>query len=185
MKIKKIGDYCEAVTDYVANGSFKSLADNVKYLENGYARVIRLVDHNNNFNDNAIWVSKNSYEFLNKTKLFGDEIIISNVGANYGTVFKCPTLEHPMTLGPNAILVKMQGNNDYYYYWFLSPFGQNAMKSISSGSAIPKFNKTEFKKIEIPVPHIELQNKVVHILSKIDQKIELNNQTNDNLLAIA
>ena len=45
----KMGDICEIVTDYVANGSFKSLAENVKYSNKGYARVIRLVDYNNKF----------------------------------------------------------------------------------------------------------------------------------------
>ena len=38
------------------------------------------------------------------------------------------------------------------------------------------------KNIEIAIPCIEDQDKIVEILSKIDKKIELNNQTNDNLL---
>ena len=70
-KIKKIGQICSLVTDYVANGSFKSLADNVKYLEKGYARVIRLVDFKNNYKENdSIWVEQQAYEFLGKSKLF-------------------------------------------------------------------------------------------------------------------
>ena len=38
--------------------------------------------------------------------------------------------------------------------------------------------------LEFEIPDIELskQNKIVNILKKIDDKIELNNQTNDNLL---
>ena len=33
------------LTDYTANGSFKDLADNVKYLDyKSYARVVRLTD---------------------------------------------------------------------------------------------------------------------------------------------
>src|SRR5699024_10705135 len=104
----KFQDVCEIVTDYVANGSFKSLAENVVYSDNkDFARLIRLVDFNNNFDEkNAVWVSESSYNFLKKSVLHGDEVIISNVGANLGTVFKCPKLNYPMTLGPNSILVK-------------------------------------------------------------------------------
>ena len=79
----KIGDICEVVTDYVANGSFKSLSENVKYYDKGYARVIRLVDYNNKFEKkDSIWVSKDAYEFLKKSKLEGGEIVITNVVNN-------------------------------------------------------------------------------------------------------
>ena len=52
-EIEKIGDYATVITDYVANGSFASLAENVQYKnEEDYAVLIRLVDYNNNFNGN-------------------------------------------------------------------------------------------------------------------------------------
>ena len=109
------------LTDYVANGSFASLAQNVKYKETeDYAVLIRLVDFNNNFKDNFVFIDEHAYNFLNKSSLYGGEIIISNVGANVGTVFKCPHLKYKMSLAPNSITVKLKGNNDFYYYWFKS-----------------------------------------------------------------
>lgn len=181
----KIGDICEVVTDYVANGSFKSLAENVKYYDKGYARVIRLVDYNNKFKKkDSIWVSKDAYEFLKKSKLEGGEIVITNVGANLGTVFIAPQLDYPQTLGPNSIIIKTKENDKYIYYLLLSRYGQNKIKEIVSGSAMPKFNKTDFKNIIIQLPSIEHQNKVVKMLSALDKKIELNNKINDNLLEI-
>ena len=181
----RIGDICELVTDYVANGSFKSLAENVKYSDKGYARVIRLVDYNNKFEKkDSIWVSKDAYEFLKKSKLDGGEIVITNVGANLGTVFIVPKLDYPQTLGPNSIIIKTKENDQYIYYLLLSRYGQNKIKEIVSGSAMPKFNKTDFKNIIIQLPNIENQNKIVKILSTLDKKIELNNQINDNLLKL-
>lgn len=179
----KIGDICEVVTDYVANGSFKSLSENVKYYDKGYARVIRLVDYNNKFEKkDSIWVSKDAYEFLKKSKLEGGEIVITNVGANLGTVFIAPQLDYPQTLGPNSIIIKTKENDKYIYYLLLSRYGQNKIKEIVSGSAMPKFNKTDFKNIIIQLPSIENQKKVVKMLSALDKKIELNNKINDNLL---
>ena len=181
-KICKVKDYSTVVTDYVANGSFASLAKNVNYKDTeDEAVLIRLTDFNNGFNGNFVYIDNHAYEFLSKSKLFGGEIIISNVGANVGTVFKCPYLDKKMSLAPNSIMLKTLGNDDFYYYWFSSRNGQHSLKSIVTGSAQPKFNKTNFRDLEIPVPPIETQNRIVSILKSIDSKIELNNKINNNL----
>ena len=170
-KVSRVKDEAIVVTDYVANGSFASLAENVQYKnEEDYAVLIRLVDYNNNFNGNFVFISKESYDFLGKSKLFGDEIIISNVGANVGTVFKCPHLKYKMSLAPNSVMVKFRGDNDFYYYWLKSNGGQGMLHSIVTGSAQPKFNKTNFRDA---------------ILSSLDDKIENNNRINRNLEAQA
>ena len=185
-KISSVKEETEVVTDYVANGSFASLADNVKYKsQEDYAVLIRLVDYNNQFNGDFVYISKDAYEFLSKSKLYGDEIIISNVGANVGTVFKCPHLKYKMSLAPNAIMVKFKGNNEFYYYWLKSRFGQYMLNSIVTGSAQPKFNKTNFRDLLIPVPPIDVQDRISTILKSLDDKIELNRRINDNLTRFA
>ena len=62
----KISDLC-IVTDYVANGSFKSLKENVKYnYEEDFAIFLRIKDLNNNFKTPLVYVSEKSYNFLKK-----------------------------------------------------------------------------------------------------------------------
>lgn len=181
-EIKKIKDVTNVVTDYVANGSFASLAENVKYKEEeDVAVLIRLLDYNNNFNGNFVYIDDRAYNYLSKSKLYGGEIIISNVGANVGTVFRCPKLKYKMSLAPNAIMVKFKGNNDFYYFWLRGYHGQKMLKSIITGSAQPKFNKTNFREMEVVVPPLATQNKIAKILSALDDKIECNNQINKNL----
>ncbi len=181
-KISSIKEETDVVTDYVANGSFASLAENVKYKsEKDYAVLIRLVDYNNQFKGDFVYIDKNAYEFLGKSKLYGDEIIISNVGANVGTVFRCPHLECKMSLAPNSIMVKFNGNNDFYYYWLKSRWGQHMLQSIVTGSAQPKFNKTNFRDLQIPVPPLDEQISIAAILKSLDDKIEVNRRINVNL----
>ena len=181
-EIKKISEITEIVTDYVANGSFASLAENVMYKDTeDIAVLIRLVDFNNNFNGDFVFIDEHAYEFLKKSKLYGGEIIISNVGANVGTVFKCPKLKYKMSLAPNSIMVKFHGCNEFYYQWLRGYNGQQMLKSIVTGSAQPKFNKTNFKEMFVPVPPIEIQKQIASILSALDDKIELNNKINENL----
>jgi type I restriction enzyme S subunit len=176
-----LGEVADIVTDYVANGSFASLKDNVTYLKNGYARLIRLVDHKRNYSDDAVFVSENSYNFLKKSKLFPNDIIISNVGEYSGTVFRVPNLNIPMTLGPNAILIKFGDSNDFMYYFLTSPLGQHLVNSIKSGSANPKFNKTDFKKIKFLLPPLPEQQAIASVLSSVDDKIELLREENKTL----
>ncbi len=141
------------ITDYIANGSFKSLAENVQYLTEKTNNVlIRLTDYNNNYISDMVYISDAAYEFLEKSKLFGDEIIISNVGANVGTVFRCPRLNKRMSLAPNAILLRSELYEHYLYLLFTSTYGQYLLQSIVTGSAQPKFNKTNFKSLKILIP---------------------------------
>ena len=87
------------VTDYVANGSFKSLKDNVQYnYERDYAILLRTTDYVKNWKKGFVYVSKDSYKFLKKSGLSVGDIIISSVG-NPGITFKVPDLGIPMTLG--------------------------------------------------------------------------------------
>ncbi len=174
-ELMKVIDYCHT-TDYVANGSFKSLADNVKYNScEKYAVLIRLTDYHNDFNGDFVYIDENAYNFLNKSTVYGGEIIISNVGANTGTVFLAPHLNKKMSLGPNSIMVKTNGDDNFYYYWFKSYIGQATIQSIITGSAQPKFNKTNFRNLLIPVPKLEEQKNISEFLLSFDNKIETNN----------
>lgn len=185
-KLSTIDEQKTRLTDYVANGSFASLAANVQYkASEDYAVLIRLVDFNNDFKGDFVYIDEHAYNFLSKSSLQGGEIIISNVGANVGTVFKCPNLNKKMSLAPNAITVSLNGDNDFYYYWFKSRIGQQNIQAIVTGSAQPKFNKTNFRSMLIPVPPLSTQRRISSILSSLDRKIELNNKINATLEEMA
>ena len=180
-KIQDIGLY---VTDYVANGSFKSLADNVKiYNTKNYALFVRNTDLKVNFTQERKYVDEHSYKFLNKSKLIGRELIISNVG-DVGSVYLCPSYKIPMTLGNNIIMVNSKGlrvNYNYYlYYFFLSIAGQYLIDGITGGSAQPKFNKTDFRNSIIKIPSddeiVEFNKKIIPLYDIIEKNI-MENET--------
>ena len=74
--------------------------------------------------------------------------------------------------------------NVEYIYYVLSTMKKYFHQIGTNGSTMPIINKSMFGEIEIEVPKKYIQDKVVKILSCIDQKIELNNSINDNLLEI-
>lgn len=153
-KLEKISDLEMTVSDHVANGSFKSLKDNVSYFDNpNYALFVRNIDFKNNLEGNKKYIDKKSYEYLKKSHLFGGEVVISNV-ADVGSIHRVPFLSTPMVVGNNQIFMKSEKTflTDYLYVYFQSFWGQNAIFSITSGSAQQKFNKTDFRSLEIPIP---------------------------------
>ena len=168
---KEIGEVCE-VTDYVANGSFATLRMNVQYKsEPDYAILIRLADYTNNFDSSKfVYINEHAYNFLAKSKLYGGEIIMSNVGS-LGKEFICPKLDRPMSLAPNSIVIRTPFNK-FFYYCFNSTSLQEKIKSISSQTALPKFNKTQFKKLVIPIPSPSEQQHIVEELDLLSSIIE-------------
>ncbi len=168
---KELGEVAH-VTDYVANGSFATLRENVKYMDKaGFAILVRLADYTNNFDSSKfVYVNEHAYNFLSKSKLFGGEIIMSNVGS-IGKSFICPQLSMPMSLAPNSIMIRTS-NNKFYFYYFNSPYFQSSLKKISSQTALPKFNKTQFKSLIAPIPPLSEQERIVSELDLLSSIIE-------------
>ena len=65
----------------------------------------------------------------------------------------------------------------YLYYYFL----KNNLRYLDSGSAQSQITIGDLKNVEVPLPSIETQKKVVLILDAIDEKINNNIAINDNL----
>ena len=165
----RLGDYAMKVTDYVASGSFASLKENVLITnEENYAVMVKTADFSNGFTKNLTYTDEKGYRFLENSNLYGGELILSNIGS-IGKVFIVPDLYRPMTLASNTVMVRMTHSeyNKYMYYMFMSPFGQKLLRSISSGTSMLKFNKTQLKSTIIPIAPLEIQYEICDILDKV------------------
>lgn len=92
-----------------------------------------------------------------------------NVG-NCGEVYYSVPTELPHThcvLGPNALLLRSTiVENRFLYYWFQGSDFQYKLSKITSSTGQTKFNKTNLKKLEIPIPPVAVQEEVVRVLDK-------------------
>ena len=164
-----VNEYVEKVTDFVASGSFATIKNNVKYYkEPNYALMVKTKDFQNDFSEDLTYTDKQGYDFLSNSNLFGGELILSNVGS-IGKVFIVPHFNRKMTLAPNAIMIRFHNDTDieWFYYFFLSDYGKNKLRSISSATAISKFNKTDFKKIIVPIPPQNEMKRVVEQIKRV------------------
>lgn len=167
-------------TDYVANGSFASLKQNVSYKkEPDYAILVRLTDFHKGWNGNYVYVDKHAYTFLAKSSLEPGDIVISNVG-DPGRVFQVPNLNQPMTLGPNSVLIKVYEGMEksFISYFFMSPWGQDLISKIVTGTAQKKFNKTNLRQTFLPIAP---ENEQKRIVEEIEKQFSRLDEAVDNL----
>jgi len=174
--IDTLGNVISVLTDFTANGSFASLAQNVKYLDStDYARLIRLTDIRVNYKNEGVFVSKNSYDFLSKSKLFGNELLLANVGAYTGYSFLYENnLPFRGTLGPNMFLIKFEENkmdSKFAYYCFVNNSILKQLLSRAASSAQPKLNKQNVRECLIFYPPLPEQRSIAIALSNIDELI--------------
>jgi type I restriction enzyme S subunit len=126
------------------------------------------------FGGNGIIDYSNSY---NSDK---EKIIIGRVGAY------CGNLNHHIGkcwISDNAISVKPKiGYSGKFLYYLLLTKNLNGM---SIGSSQPLLTQQILKKISLTCPSLNEQKAIAHILSTLDDKIEVNNRINKTLEEMA
>ena len=70
---------------------------------------------------------------------------------------------------------------EYLYYYLISSFGQDEIRKGTVGAVQPKLPLKNVQDITIFYPSIDEQERIVNILSSVDEKIETNNAINNNL----
>ena len=180
----RLNEVATSVTDFVASGSFASLRENVKYYSTKeYALLLRTKDLSCNFSNDLVYTDKHGYDFLSNSNLFGGELILPNIGASIGKVFIVPNLNMPMTLAPNSVMIRLDDEctKSWLYNVFSSPFGYDTLWSISSSTAQGKFNKTDFRKVFVPIPPIEEQSRIVTKIKELSPYIEKYSKAQEHL----
>lgn len=80
---------------------------------------------------------------------------------------------------------ELKENVDKNYLYYYLKFITNKLKNSTHGSVMLHLTKSDMENQIIKIPNYSNQMKIGTILSKIDDKIELNNKINDNLFKFA
>jgi len=172
--VRKFGGLCSVVTDFVASGSFADLRANVHYLDSpDYAMLVRTTDlAKSNRSEKRVYISKESYDYLSNSNLFGGEIVLPNIGS-IGDVYIVPSdLYSRMSLAPNAIMFKTNECDKYFYYYFQSKVGGVQLDEISQSTAMAKFNKTDLRQLRVLCPPYSEQQKIADYLDKVCGEVD-------------
>ena len=153
------------LTDYHANGSYETLKANVTLLDTpDYAIMVRSTNYeNNDFSNDVKYINKHSYDFLKKSQLFGNEVLMGKIG-NAGRVYFVKKLEKPMSLAMNMFAMRFIEDIDskYVYYYLLSPTAKRDIKKYVKGVGTPTIDKKSVRAIKIRYPQSkEMQQEIV------------------------
>lgn len=77
-----IGNELDVLTDFHSNGSYESIAKYFVLKDNkDFAYMVRTTDlENENYENNVKYITKSCYEYLNKSKVYGGEVLINKIG---------------------------------------------------------------------------------------------------------
>jgi len=140
-------------------------------------RFVRIVDYTND-NEPIRYVEN----FGKKYYANENELIMIRYGSQTAGM---------VAMGKNGIIannmfkINLDNNvvkNKFMYYYLSQSVIFNYLRGSQSSSTMPAINFGMLNNFEVTIPDIECQEKIIAILEKIDNKIELNNQTNNNLL---
>ena len=137
---------------------------------------------------NLSFVSEEDYKERVKRAIPEESDIIISREAPMGVVGIVPK-EFQCCLGQRLVLLKIDKSKcipKYLLYTLMSEYVQVQIRRINqTGSIVSNLNISSLKKLKIPLHNFEEQRKIANILSAIDDKIQINNQINQELEAMA
>ena len=95
-------------------------------------------------------------------------------------------VKEPTVFESHLIRVRIDATkaNPYYvFYYFNSIHGRNSIGTIVEQVAAAGIRGSDLIKLKVPCPDVLTQNKIAEFLKRLDEKIELNTEINNNLAA--
>ena len=137
---------------------------------------------------NLSFVSEEDYKERVRRAIPEESDIIISREAPMGVVGIVPK-EFQCCLGQRLVLLKIDKSKclpKYLLYTLMSEYVQLQIRRINqTGSIVSNLNISSLKELKILLHNFEEQRKIANILSAIDDKIQINNQINQELEAMA
>lgn len=132
------------------------------------------------------YVSKQTYDtWFRGHPMPGDLVFVTK-----GTPGRVVLVPDPVNfcIAQDAVAIRANKNliDPYYLFALLrSRQVQEQITNLHVGSLIPHFKKGDFDKLILPLPAMDIQKKIGQLYLTFSKKIELNNQINETLEAMA
>lgn len=191
-KIVNIEDLLSDKKNAMAMGPFGSNITKDNFVSNG----VPIIRGNNLksykfLEEDFVYVTKEKSEKLKASWVERKDLVITHRGT-LGQVCIIPenSKYERYIISQSGLKISLDEKkiNPYFCYYFLnSRIGQHLLLRNKSQVGVPAIAQptTSIKKIPIPIPDLETQEKIASILSAFDDKIEINNEMNKTLEEMA
>ena len=133
------------------------------------------------------FITKEKDKLLNNGKLKRKDIVLTTRGTVGNVAYYSEKIPFEcMRINSGMIIIRCQNSiNEKYIYWYMrTKQFKNQIKELQTGSAQPQLPLSIIKNMVINICDMKNQNKIVYILDKIQEKINLNTHINNNLYEI-
>lgn len=144
-----------------------------EYQETGDYYLITGTDFKNgkiDFNS-CVFVSKERYEMDPNIIVCKGDILITKDGTLGKVAFMAEEPNKPTTLNSGVFRIHttdLQVSSRYLFHYFTSKYFTDFVNSVKTGSTIPHLTQQGLVSLNIPIPSLEEQNRVVSILDRFD-----------------
>lgn len=184
-KTARLGDLCTKVGSGATPRGGKE-----SYKDSGITLIRSQNVYNNRFvKEGLAFIDDEQATGLANVEIEPDDVLLNITGDSVARVCQVPSEVLPARVNQHVAIVRPDPgrlNPGYLRYWLVSPRTQAIMLSLASAGATRKaLTKGMIEGFEIPLPKIETQRRIAHILGTLDDKIELNRRMNRTLETIA
>ena len=132
--------------------------------------------------EDTMFVPKSYYDKLSETKKAHKGDILYSVVGSFGKPVYVD-FEMPMVFQRHIAILRPKSdvNGKYLYYTMLNPQFYRMVDKLAIGCSQRTVTLDTLRNIEVSLPDKDIQDKIVGVLSLIDEKIDINNNVNDNL----
>ena len=140
-------------------------------------------------NNGLAFIDKQQAQRLKNVIIENDDVLLNITGDSVARVCSMPKGKIPARVNQHVAIVranKKKLDPSFLKYFLLAPKTKSLLLNLSSAGATRKaLTKSMINNLSIPVPPLPEQKKIAHILGTLDDKIEINRQTNATLEAMA
>ena len=133
--------------------------------------------------DGLAYINEEQAQKLDNVSVSENDVLLNITGDSVARVCLAPSWALPARVNQHVSIIRGKSDivlNCYLLYYL--QYKKSYLLSLSQGGATRNaLTKKMIEDIEIPLPTISYQEKVISILSALDDKIELNRRINDNL----
>ena len=133
--------------------------------------------------DNVHRVSESVYHKRNERAIPQENDLILAREAPIGNV---ALIRHGQNvcLGQRTVLIRPNSklvDPEFLVYYLLSPCIQHILRNSANGATVSHLNMSDIRKLEIMLPPLNVQRRIGQTISRLDDKISINTEINQNL----
>ena len=182
----KLGDVCTKIGSGATPRGGKDV-----YLQDGSYTLVRSQNvYNDGFHREGLaFIAEHHADELRNVEVFEDDVLLNITGDSVARVCQVATDVLPARVNQHVAIVRPDPDKldaGYLRYCLVTPEMQAILLSLAgSGATRNALTKGIIESLDIPLPHLDEQKAIAHVLGTLDDKIELNRRMNETLEAMA